>query len=364
MGLTAHDMNDMGRLAMLAANPQGTTREEIYLAVASLYRVQAPHLNSRERELMQEILRHLTRNVEMAIRIALAERLADDSTAPHELILLLADDSIEVARPIILRSPLLTDRDVLEMIAEANVPVQEAVAARANITEMVTEALSKSDIETVLVALVRNTTAKFSSSTFETLIDKSQHFASMQDPLVHRPDMPPQLAVKMCEWVSDALKQYIVQNYEVSPQTIEKALNQAGKVMHAETAGHSDAPAESAQKLIEKLAASGQLKAGFLLRVLHQGQVDLFDLGFARLLDLPLNESRKAFYEGGTKNVALACRAVGIDRAVFATVFNLSRQARGMPAVVTRGDQADVEAIFNGFTKPQALEQLRAGSLQ
>lgn len=357
-------MNDMGRLAQLAANPQGTTREEIYLAVASLYRVQAPHLNQRERGLMQEILRHLTRNVEMAIRIALAERLADDSTAPHELILLLADDSIEVARPIILRSPLLTDADVLGMIAEANVPVQEAVAERPNITETVTEALSKSDIETVLVALVRNTTAKFSSATFETLIDKSQRFAGMQDPLVRRPDLPPQLAIKMCEWVSDVLKQYIVQNYEIAPQKVEKALKQANKAMHAEVAIHSDPPAESAQKLVDKLAASGQLKPGFLLRVLHQGQIDLFDLGFSRLLDLPLEVSRKGFYDGGARAVALACRSVGIDRAVFATVYNLSRQARGMHAVVSKTDLTDVEAVFNGFSKAEAHDKFRSEQLQ
>ena len=119
VGLTAHDMSDMGRLAQLAINPQGASREEIYLAVASLYRIQGAGLNERERDLMREILRRLTRDVEMAIRIALAERLADDTTAPHDLILLLVDDAIEVARPLILRSPLLTDETSLRLIAEA-----------------------------------------------------------------------------------------------------------------------------------------------------------------------------------------------------------------------------------------------------
>src|SRR6201992_653327 len=118
LGLTARDMSDMRSLAQLAANPQGTTREEIFLAVTSLYRVQGSYLNPRERELMREILRRLARDVEMTIRIALAERLADDTTAPHDLILLLADDKIEVARPLILRSPLLTEADVLKMIAD------------------------------------------------------------------------------------------------------------------------------------------------------------------------------------------------------------------------------------------------------
>src|SRR6202012_5029805 len=139
VGLTAHDMSDMGRLAQLAMNPQsGATREEIYLAVASLYRIQGAGLNARERELMREILRRLTRDVEMAIRIALAQRLAEDTTAPHDLITLLVDDTIEVARPLILNSPLLTESDVLRLIAETGIAHQEAVAflTRARSTEL------------------------------------------------------------------------------------------------------------------------------------------------------------------------------------------------------------------------------------
>src|ERR1700679_2882585 len=120
VGLTAHDMSDMGRLAQLAMNPQsGATREEIYLAVASLYRIQGAGLNSRERELMREILLRLTRDVEMEIRIALAQRRSEDTTAPQDLIMLLVDDSIEVARPLILHSPLLTETDMLALIAKA-----------------------------------------------------------------------------------------------------------------------------------------------------------------------------------------------------------------------------------------------------
>ena len=142
MGLTAQDMSDMGRLAQLAMNPRdGASREEIYLAVASLYRVQGTGLNNRERELMREILRRLTRDVEMAIRIALAERLADDTNAPHDLILLLVDDTIEVARLLILRSPLLTEKDALRLISEASSGHQEALAGRAHIGIPITDAL-------------------------------------------------------------------------------------------------------------------------------------------------------------------------------------------------------------------------------
>jgi uncharacterized protein (DUF2336 family) len=360
VGLTAHDMSDMGRLAQLAMNPQGgASREEIYLAVASLYRIQGAGLNERERGLMREILRRLTLDVEMAIRIALAQRLADDTTAPHDLILLLVDDRIEVARPLILNSPLLTETDVLTLIASADAAHQAAVAARPHIGVPVTDALTRSDNESVLMALVRNATAKISDSGYRTLVEKSRALTGLQEPLVHRSDLPPQLATSMCDWVSDALKGFITTNYRMAPKNVQTALNEATRMVKI-PAPSKEAPAESAQKLIDKLAASGQLKTGFLMRVLSQGQLDLFDLAFSRLLDIDVASFRIVFYKDSARIVALACRGVGIDRAVFATVFNLSRQARGLPASLGPADFEIVDSVFSGTTRQTALDELRS----
>jgi hypothetical protein len=104
------------------------------------------------------------------------------------------------------------------------------------------------------------------------------------------------------------------------------------------------------------------LKAGFLLRVLHQGQSDLFDLAFARLVGMELNAFRRAFYQHSPRAVALACRAVGIDRAVFATVFNLSRQCRSIPPTITPEQRAEVENVFKVFSRTDAIAILQAPS--
>lgn len=354
-------MSDMGRLAQLAANPQsGASREEIYLAVASLYRIQGAGLNQRERELMREILRRLTRDVEMAIRIALAQRLAEDASVPHDLILLLVDDSIEVARPLILHSPLLTEADSLKLIAQASVAHQEAVAGRPNIGFPVTEALARCDHEPVLLALVRNATAKISDTGYANLVEKSRAFQGLQEPLIKRPDMPSDMANNMCAWVSDALKVYIQNNYRMAPKRVDTALYEDATQLRSEPPSPKDPPADSAQKLIEKLATAGQLKAGFLMRVLSQGQIDLFDLAFARLLEIELPAFRSFFYQDGVKLVALACRAAGIDKSVFATVFNLSRQARDKAPILGKAEMAEMDSIFTSYTKPAALEALKA----
>jgi uncharacterized protein (DUF2336 family) len=364
VGLTAHDMSDMGRLAHLAMNPRDdASREEIYLAVASLYRVQGTGLNERERALMREILHRLTRDVEMAIRIALAERLADDAAAPHDLILMLVDDAIEVARPVILRSPLLTEKDALRLVAESGAGHQEAVAGRAHIGTAVTDALVKCGSDSVLVALARNATARISETAFRVLVERSRILTGLQEPLVQRADLPAELANSMCAFVSDTLKRHIATHYAIPPKRVDTALSEAVEMLAQAPAGPKDPPADSAQKLIDKLAASGQLKAGFLMRVLSQGQVDLFDLAFARLLRVELPRFRHLFYAQGAGTVALACRAAGIDKSVFATVFNLSRQARREAASLTHADIEAADAVFARFTRAAALDELQSAPL-
>jgi len=360
VGLTAEDLGSMARLTQLAGNPQNVPRGDIYLAVASLYQSQCNRLSERERSLMREILQRLTADVEMAIRIALAERLADDDDAPVDLILLLADDRIEVARPLILRSRQLNDTDLLSLLDRSGEAYHVACATRPNIGEPVCEALATSNSESVLMALVRNATAHIGAAAFETLVEKSRQIAAIQNPLALRSDLPAPLATRMCDWVSDALRSHIERNFPIAPERVEAEIDQAAKSIRTQPAPSGEAPAGSAHKLVAKLAAAGQLRAGFLLRVLHQGQIDLFEIAFATLMELDVPSTHRVLYQSGAPQLALACRAVGIDRCVFSTVFNLSRQARGMHQALTSAEKTEVEAVFNNFSKAEAQARLHA----
>ena len=360
MGLTAQDLGSMAQLSQLAANPQTVPREDLYLAIASLYQTQAPRLSERERGLMREILQRLAGDVEMAVRISLAEKLADDDSAPLDLILLLADDRIEVARPVILRNPQLSDAELLSLLDHAGEDHQAACAERMYIGEPVSEALAQSNSESVLVALIHNVTARIAPHTFATLVEKSRAIAALQDPLVRREDLPGDLATRMCGWVSGTLKSYIKAHHPAAAETAEPKLVEAERGLHIPSPLPKSQPSLSSIKLIDKLAAAGQLRAGFLLRVLHQGQVDLFDVAFAKLLHLELGQFRGAVYQHGPGPVALACRAVGIDRCVFPTVFSLSRLAHGLETTLSPQDKTEIEGIFSAFTKSEALGRLRS----
>jgi len=87
--------------------------------------------------------------------------------------------------------------------------------------------------------------------------------------------------------------------------------------------------------------------------------MDLFDLGFARLVGLDAPHFRKIFYQQDVRAVALACHGAGLDRSVFATVFNLSRQAHGMPHHLNTADQGVAAQVFKQLSRQRALDELR-----
>jgi uncharacterized protein (DUF2336 family) len=183
----------------------------------------------------------------------------------------------------------------LQLIAETGVAHHELIAARPDLGDRIWEALNRTGSRSVQQALARNTRAAASAAL--------EHQRGQEPP--------------------------------------------------------ASSSADSENRLIEKLAASGQLKASFLMRVLNQGQIELFDAGLARLLGLPVTGLRERFYERGPKAVALACRAAGIDRCVFSTIFTLSRKAHGIVQPLQSNDMVDIDAAFR-TPKPTALDLLQA----
>jgi uncharacterized protein (DUF2336 family) len=330
---------------------------EIFVAVTALFERQASHFSPTERAMAADILKRISKDVEMSLRIALAEKLADRDDAPVELIVLLADDRIEVARPVLMRSPVLPEADLVRILCDAGDDHSLAIAQRPRLDETVTAAIARSQCEAVLIALLRNEGAKISDVTFQSLVERAKSAESLQEPLVRRKDLPAQLAANMYTWVSGALKQALAARYpEVAPSVAlalddTTALLKAGKLVNS---------ADTAKKLVDKLNAAGQIKASFVVRALQQGNIELFEQAFATLLKLNVDRTRNLLYGNNFALIALACHAAGIDRAVFPTVLRLSRELRGKKDTLPAGGNREIDDIFLRVQRLEALARVRA----
>jgi uncharacterized protein (DUF2336 family) len=144
---------------------------------------------------------------------------------------------------------------------------------------------------------------------------------------LRRPDVPREIAERMYNRVSVALRRFIVVRYGVDAEKLDQAL--AGAVRDAIGEDEGARQREPLVKLIDKLHGAGELSAAFLVRSLRQGQVQLFDLAFAKLSGLEPARMRRFIYQPGGEALAVACRAIAMDRSIFLAIYQMTRHARG-----------------------------------
>ena len=114
----------LDELPTLTAPRTTGDRERLLMAVADLCdrsNLAGEPLASRAEinALLQDIFLNLIASAERDLRRRLAERLGGASWAPHGLVTILALDEIEIARPVIAASPVLTENDLLKVLIEA-----------------------------------------------------------------------------------------------------------------------------------------------------------------------------------------------------------------------------------------------------
>jgi uncharacterized protein (DUF2336 family) len=348
---------DAEKLFELARHKSQTGRETLYKNIWDLFENRGTSLSARERELMRDILRRLSHDIEMSIRVKLAENLSRRTAAPRELVLMLANETIEVAYPILMESRVLQDLDLIEVVRQQTFRHQLAVAMRKDIGEDVSQALVDTQNPDVIVALLNNHSARLPAGLVDELVDASKQVERYQNPLLRRPDLPAPLAQRMYAWVSAALRQHILQHFAIDEDDLDDTV--AETMVEVSSAEIQAEPDQGPQRLVDKLFDAGELTTGFLIKALHQSEVTLFELGLAKLCGLRPVLMRRIVYEPGGEALAIACRAIGLDRAVFQTVYKLTRQARGSESAVPEAELVELKNYFDGLNRAGASLVLR-----
>lgn len=340
---------EISKLVSLAQSGDAESRSQLYLSVAALMQSRAGAFSTSERELLNAIMRQLTRQVEMQVRNALAERIAELDNPPHDLILLLANDRIEVAQNILERSTVLDEGELIDIINAATHLHQQAIAGRADVTPRIAASLAESSAPGVLLALVRNQRARIANETMERLAERSRDDVDLQRGVLERPELQQDLATRMCSFVSEALHGFITKRFQIDPAAIRKDIAMASVEAHARLTN-----ASGPERLVSKLHAAGQLKAGFAVKALSQGQLDVFEHAAAKLIGVPAEAIVRLIKGGEAAMLALVCQAIGIDKSVFATLFAQAETLRGRSGILSQQDRTKADEVFQSVSRDDA----------
>jgi len=352
---------DLQFLLDLAVDKSLEARRTLTATIGDLFGEEDRVLTERERALMTDILNKLIHECEMAVRRDLSERLSKAPNPPHDLILSLANDEIDVAQPILMRSSVLHDAELIEIIRHRTQQHQLAIAMRRALSEHVTDALVETGNVDVVKTLLENQDARISEATMLYLAEESRQVDSYQEPLIKRKDLGPEIAERMYLWVSAALREYILENYELQPTELDDQLEHIPRELSAsrEEPGAADAEAP-ARVLAKRIAERKKISPEFLIQVLRQGEIRLFEALFAELSGIQPPRLNRVLYDSGGEGLAVACRALRMPKTSFATIFLLSRRGRPGKQVVDPRELSRSLLLFDKIHPHTAVDVVSA----
>jgi uncharacterized protein (DUF2336 family) len=330
-------------LMKLAQDKNG--RNDLFNNITAMMEARYKQISSAEFELMLDILGKLVHEVEISVRKNLAYRLADREDVPVELIILLANDEAEVANPILLQNTLLTDKELIRIIQLKTRQHQLGIAARNSISSDICRELVNTGDDGVIVTMLTNQSAKIDNESIEIIVEKSKTKELFQAPLIHRHDLPKDIAARMYGWVSLALKNELLDIHNFDREELEMAISASIDDLKSETA-NPRTQNQAEEKLIEKLYDANKLHPSFLMKSLSQGSIYLFEIGFAKMLRVPREVMYNILYEKGPDALAIACCAAKIDKSIFMTIFRLTREAKKMDTEISKDEIAHIYRKF------------------
>jgi len=275
-------------------------------------------LSQRELDITYDILRMLIDKVEVTVRRGIADYLGPRDDVPKDLIAFLANDTVNVAYPILRDSPLLDEFDLVRIISDHGTGHAIAVAGRNELPEGVCSHLIAMDESPIDLALAKNDTAQVGIAGMSILVDRAVENAELHDPLSRRADLGDELARRLYTVVGEALRQHIVQNFDIDGAVVTAAIDDA--VLKALDDPDPIGKALSGGWSNDEAMGRTSVAAQILSRLNEQGP-EAAALIFADHTRLPLATARWVFQSGNPQLLAIAMKSTGMDIDAFAGVI-------------------------------------------
>jgi len=320
----------VGEMERAIADGDASSRGVALRRLSDLFVQEAPALSEQHVRVFDEVLFRLAQHLEFSARLALSEQLADIPNAPRSTVKDLAFDlNIAVARPVLERSPRLSETELVELALSRGQEQLLAISCRSSLTEKVTDVLVERGDRKVVRSVASNGTARFSQFGFSTLVEKARADEHLRNLLSARKDLP-EAAVRT---VLQLAREHVVAKLEdeMGPDgLIEAAVERAASVP---TSGAESALLRDLKAAASKLgseAADGSLDEDRITAWIREGRIAEALAAVAQLGNLPLAMVAGAYEAPGHDALLFVVRSLGFGWIVFKLL--LAHRAGRQPA--------------------------------
>lgn len=264
------------------------------------------------------------------------------------------DNRIEVAGPVLSRSPRLTDTDLIDIARSKGEDHLLAISARPQITEAVTDVLLDRGSSRVTRRLVENSGARFSPSSFSHLVSKAGADAVLAEKLGFRLDLPVHLLRQLLERATEYVRKRLLANAPPEKQTqIEDALaGIAAEIARQATRAYDFS---SAEDLVKKLNLDGKLNEQVLLGFVCERRYEEAVSTLALLSGAPANVASKLMNNGRFDGLLIMCKAAKVSWPTVAVILRM----RFVHCSISESELEEAKRAFIALSQASAQRTLR-----
>ena len=143
------------------------------------------------------------------VRRALAEVFAGSAEAPATLVHALALDQPDVAEPVLERSPLLLDADLVEAVAGGEAVRQIAIAGRTILPCSVAAAIAEVGCAEACLTLLENAEAEIVPFSLDRIVQRFGHLGAIRDTILARDDLAATTRQALVVKLSETLAEFV-----------------------------------------------------------------------------------------------------------------------------------------------------------
>jgi uncharacterized protein (DUF2336 family) len=314
-------------------------------------------LSVREAELVTDVLIGLMRQAERDLRHALSEALAGNDKVPLRLVLHMANDEIFVAEPILKNSPVLNDLDLIYIIKSQGPEYWRAIAHRKVMSDKVIDLLADTEDTGTIKNLAENKNIRLSDYTVRTMASKALEEETLVGPLLRRDEIPPEIAAYLYRYAGDELRSYIEENFEIDKKLLGQSIDKAVR----ELSGNNIDIYVPDQEMLDNacnLQQDGELRIYDMIAGLRQGNIRDFVARFSVYAELPPRMVVEMLSQNYGHGLALACKALDIEKADFLTMYFLTQRVRKPTRIADKHDISRALAFYDRAGKEAARRLL------
>jgi len=305
----------------------------------------------RIRDMTLKVIEKLAADSLPRVRQIVAEEIKSSSEVPKSVVDLLAHDAeFAVAAPILEYSPMLSDEDLLELIATSEVEgVLSAIARRSGLSSDVAEAVVATLDIPAVAALLANASAKIRSDTLDRIIEHARDVEAWHQPLVLRPELSIRAIRRISGFVASSLLEILSERHSLDDETRRHIATRVRERLRQEEPSSVEGNLkERVWADVSTAASAGKLDDEYILNAIKAKDTLRVVMALVALARAPEATIERVLKSGSAQMITALAWHAGLQmRTAFAIQKNVGKLAPG-----------DLLPARNGVDYPLNPEQM------